>query len=117
MANMDDETRDEIIGSINETREDMTKSNNIDRFKGWTRTILYNFIDTDDFFSFEVVDGAPGPIVEGEIESPDIRIRMSSETMLKLIRGQLNGMVAFTTGKVKVKASMSDFSKLQKLFS
>ncbi|MFX1538368.1 MAG: SCP2 sterol-binding domain-containing protein [Promethearchaeota archaeon] len=116
MTPMDESTREEILKSIEETRMSLLEEENVELFKGWSRTVLYHFSDTNDFFSFEVIDGKPEPIKEGEIEDPDVRFRMTTETMIKLIRGELKGMIAFMTGKVKVKASMSDFSKLQKLF-
>ncbi|MBD3192385.1 MAG: hypothetical protein GF308_17230 [Candidatus Heimdallarchaeota archaeon] len=117
MVNMDQSTYNEILESINESREDMLKPENADTFGGWSRSILYHFTDTDDFLHFKVNDGKPGPVEEGEIEDPDIRIKMATDTMIKLIRGKIKGMVAFMSGKVKVKASMSDFSRLQKLFT
>jgi putative sterol carrier protein len=117
LSDENDFKRKKILESIEETREVMLSEENKDRFKGWTRTILYHFTDTDDFFNLEVIDGKPSSIKIGEIEDPDIKFSMTADTMIKLVDRKLKGMVAFTTGKVKVKASMKDFSKLQKLFS
>ena len=115
MQSMDPDTRQRILSRIENARTNISKKEK--EFKNWTKAILYHYTDTNDFFSFKVVNGKPGPVCSEEIDKPDIRIRMAADTMIQLMEGKLSGMVAFTTGKVKVKASMSDFAKLKILFS
>jgi putative sterol carrier protein len=80
---------------------------------GWNRKILYHFSDTDEYWAMLVVDGRPEQPALGEIEDADIRITVSTETFVGLMNGTINGLKAVTTGKVKVKAAMSDMRKMQ----
>lgn len=108
-------TSKEIIEALEAARGKLLTEDAKEEFKGWTRTIQYHFKDTDEYWHFEVIDGVPGELVNEEADDAEVRFKMTEDTLLKLIDGSLNGMVAFTTGKVRVKASMKDISKLQKL--
>ncbi|HUT82255.1 MAG TPA: SCP2 sterol-binding domain-containing protein [Candidatus Bathyarchaeia archaeon] len=108
-------TRKEVIEALESAREKLLAEDAKKEFQGWTRTIQYHFKDTDEFWHFDVIEGIPGNLVNKESEDADVKFNMSEDTLLGLIDGKINGMVAFTTGKVKVKASLKDISKLQKL--
>ena len=108
-------TRPEIIEALNAARNKLLTEDAKEEFNGWTRTIQYHFKDTDEFWYFEVIDGIPRELVNAEAEDAEVKFKMTEDTLLGLIDGSINGMLAFTTGKVKVKASMKDISKLQKL--
>ncbi|HUU78041.1 MAG TPA: SCP2 sterol-binding domain-containing protein [candidate division Zixibacteria bacterium] len=105
----------EVIEALEAARNKLLADDAIEEFKGWTRTIQYHFKDSDEFWHFEVVDGIPRELVNAEAEDAEVKFKMTEDTLLGLISGKINGMIAFTTGKVKVKASMKDISKLQKL--
>jgi putative sterol carrier protein len=84
-------------------------------FKGWTRTMQYVFPDLDLQMIVEVKDGVPGQPAEGRAAAAQVVYEMSSDTFLAIARKELGGMKAFTQKLVKVKASMPDLLKLQKL--
>jgi putative sterol carrier protein len=84
-------------------------------FKGWTKTMQYYFTDIDEFWYIRVVDGKPGEPNQGKVEKPEVLYEMSSETFASIARREITGMKAYMQGKVKVKASMGDLMKLQKL--
>jgi len=108
-------TRQEVIDALNAAREKLLTEEAKKEFKGWTRTIQYYFPDSDEYWHFEVIDGIPGELINAEADDADIRFTMKEKILLGLIDGSVNGMLAFTTGKIKVKASLKDISKLQKL--
>ncbi len=108
-------TRKEVIDALEAAREKLLTEEAKKEFQGWTRIIQYHFKDTDEFWHFEVIDGTPRELVNAESEDAEVKFTMTEDTLLGLISGKINGMVAFTTGKVKVKASLKDISKLQKL--
>ncbi len=108
-------TREEVVDALEAARKKLLDENAKKEFKGWTRTIQYHFKDTDEFWHFDVIDGIPGQLVNEESDDAEVKFNMTEDTLLGLIDGKIKGMVAFTTGKVKVKASMKDISKLQKL--
>jgi putative sterol carrier protein len=43
---------------------------------------------------------------EGAAEAPDVTILISDDNLVKLMRGELNPMSAFMTGKLKVKGDL-----------
>jgi hypothetical protein len=86
-------------------------------FKGWNRTIQYVFPDIGLAVTIPVRDGVPADPVEGKAEAPEVVYEMSSDTFLAITRREITGMKAFTQKLVKVKASMPDLLKLQKLDS
>jgi putative sterol carrier protein len=86
-------------------------------FKGWNRTLQYNFPDIGLSVIMPVVDGVAGEPSEGKAEEPQVIYEMSSDTFLAIHRKEITGMQAFMKKLVKVKASMPDLLKLQKLDS
>lgn len=86
-------------------------------FKGWNRTMQYVFPDLDLAVTIPVRDGVPGEPVEGRVTAPEVVYEMSSDTFLAIAHKEITGMKAFTQKLVKVKASMPDLLKLQRLDS
>ncbi len=77
-------------------------------------------------FSFKILGDAGGDwnvtlenagvqIKKGEVENSQFTITMKDEDFVKLMNGELNGQVAFMSGKLKFKGSMSTAMKLQGL--
>jgi hypothetical protein len=84
-------------------------------FKGWNRLMRYDFPDIGLSMSITVQDGVPGDPVEDGDGSAQVVYEMSSDTFLAIARHELTGMQAYARRVVKVKASMPDLLKLQKL--
>lgn len=108
-------TREEVIAALDEARKKLLTEDAKKEFKGWDRTIQYYFTDSDEYWHFKVEDGIPNELVNAEAEDADIQFKMTEDTLIGLIDGRINGMRAFTRGEIKVKASLKDISKLQKL--
>ena len=83
--------------------------------KGWNKRILYYFTDVNEYWLVKVVVGKPEPPAQqpGNLDEVDVRLTMSTDTFAGVVNGEIPGLQAFTTGKVRVKASLSDLSKLQ----
>lgn len=84
-------------------------------FKGWSRVMRYVFPDLGLTATIEVNDGVPAEPAEGAAADAQVAYEMSSDTFLAIARRELTGMQAYTRKLVKVKASMGDLLKLQKL--
>ena len=84
-------------------------------FKGWNRLMRYDFPDIGLSMIIPVQDGVPGEPVEDKDGSAQVVYEMSSDTFLAIARHELTGMQAYARRLVKVKASMPDLLKLQKL--
>ena len=55
-------------------------------------------------------------VSEGAAEKASIELTMSGPDFLALLAGQLNGQMAFLTGKLKIKGDMTLAMKLQSVF-
>jgi len=87
-------------------------------YKGWSGKVMqYHFTDTGRPYHIRFQDGLPQPAVLGKPEKADVFYEMSSATFLAMSRKELSGLKAYAQGKVKVRASMPDLLKLQKLDS
>jgi len=105
--------RKEFLAALETARSRMIGEDGKPVLTGWNRQVLYYFSDIDEYWYMQVVDGYPQSPVQEEIEDADVKIKMTSEIFVGLMNGTVNGMRAFTSGKVKVKASMADVRKLQ----
>lgn len=65
-------------------------------------TIQYDLSES----MYQVLDNGTLTAYEGRAESPDLIITMSDEDMVELFRGNLNGMTAFMTGRIKIEGDM-----------
>jgi hypothetical protein len=90
-------------------------------FKGWNRLMRYDFPDLGLSATIDVIDGVPAEPVErraepsGASDPAQVVYEMSSDTFLAIARKELTGMQAYSRKLVKVRASMGDLLKLQKL--
>ena len=105
--------RKALLEALERGRRKLFKENGDPHFPGWSREIAYCFSDIDECWVIHVQDGVPGPLTAKEPDSPDIRFTMTTDTMVGLMNGTINGMRAFTSGQVKVRASMADIRQLQ----
>jgi alkylation response protein AidB-like acyl-CoA dehydrogenase/putative sterol carrier protein len=65
-----------------------------------------------------LIDGkGAANVVSGDNTDADCTVTVTEETLLALMKGELNPMGAFMGGKIKVKGDMSVAMKLQSLFS
>ncbi len=82
---------------------------------GWNKTMQYAFSDSGECFHIVFQDGRPGPVERAKAENPEIEYRMDTDTFAAILSKEMGSMQAFTRGLVKIKASMPDMMKLQKL--
>jgi putative sterol carrier protein len=90
-----------------ETRVDPAKA------AGMTATYLFE-IDGAGNWTVDVDDGKVS--VSENSGDADCTISASSETFMKIARGEQNPTAAYMSGKLKVKGDMGQAMKLQKLF-
>ncbi len=109
--------RETVMETLKIQRTRFTHEKIAPSFKGWSRTMQYLFPDIKLSVILPVVDGVPGELREGNAENPQVVYEMSSDTFMSIHRREITGMQAFMRKLVKVKASMPDLLKLQKLDS
>jgi len=112
-AETSDKTK--VLEVLEETKAKFTREDNLNTFKGWNKTILYYFTDLDEYWSFNVINGVPDILKEGKIKDPDISYTVSGTVFIGMMRGEIDAFKAFRKKWVKIKASVKDMIKLQKL--
>jgi len=86
-----------------------------EKMKGFTKTLQFNFSDTGKTFVMTITDGKSATLKEEKLEKPDIQVTWSSDTFVGIQEKKVNATTAFMSGKLKVKGSMDDLMKLQKV--
>jgi len=84
-------------------------------FHDFTKTMQFNFPDLNTSFLFRIENGVLKEFTESSVEKPDISVTSNSDTLLAIMNKKMGAMSAYTTGKLKVRGSMKDLLKLQKL--
>ncbi|MBW2179490.1 MAG: SCP2 sterol-binding domain-containing protein [Deltaproteobacteria bacterium] len=56
-------------------------------------------------------------VAEGQADNPTTTLKISDEDYVKMITGELDGMAAFTSGKLKVEGDMMKSQLLGKIFA
>jgi hypothetical protein len=106
---------EEIIKEINIIKARITDEKVAKHFKTWNKTMQYYFPDVDKYFHLKLVNGVPGEVIKGKAEKPEISYEMSTEDFFALNRGEISGLKLYNQKRLKIKASMPDIIKLQKL--
>lgn len=87
----------------------------IKSLEGFTKTILFEFNDLGTSYVLRIENGQLKGLAEESVESPDVKIIMSSDTFLNILNKKTNPIKEYTLGKIKTKGSMTDLLKLRKL--
>lgn len=56
-------------------------------------------------------------VVESKVDNPDITIGMTADDFVKMIDGELQPVVAFMQGRIKLQGDMNLAMKLQEVFT
>ncbi len=88
---------------------------NADASKGMTEVFQFNIADEGEYY-IEINDGTCN-IGTGEHDDPSVTLKMNKDTLKGLLAGEVNGMTAFMTGKVKAEGNMMLATKLNSLFA
>jgi hypothetical protein len=107
--------REQVLETLRAQNARFTHPKVAASFKGWNRQMRYDFPDLGLSVRITVRDGVPADPVEDGDGSAQVVYEMSGDTFLAIARRELTGMQAYTRRLVKVKASMPDLLKLQKL--
>ena len=78
--------------------------------------LVFQFnIEDADTYHLIVKDGTC-EVVQGEAADPNVTLIMNSETLQGIVSGDLDGMMAFMSGQLKVEGDMMLATKLGELF-
>lgn len=80
-----------------------------EKLRGKTRTLqLFIRDDPAENHWFHIADGKLDQVRKGTHEKPDASITVTKGDLLAILNGEMKAMQAYVTGKVKVKASLTD---------
>ncbi|NHK29828.1 MAG: SCP2 sterol-binding domain-containing protein [Asgard group archaeon] len=108
-------TDEEIVNEINKIKARITDEKVAKHFKNWNKTMQYYFPDVDVYYHVKLINGQPGDVIKGKVEKPEISYEMSTADFFALNRGEISGLKLYNQKRLKIKASMPDILKLQKL--
>jgi putative sterol carrier protein len=107
--------KEEVLVALNGVKGKLESPALQPSFQDFTKTMQFNFPDLNTSFLFRIENGALKELSESSVEKPDISVTSSSDTLLAIMNRKMGAMSAYTTGKLKVRGSMKDLLKLQKL--
>lgn len=108
-------TETDAKNAINKMLENFNTEKSKKVFRKWTKTMAFEFTDLGKTYYSNIEQGSPSEVIEGEPEKANIKITTDSNTWKGIMDGEISGMKAYTSKKLKVKGSMPDLLKLQKL--
>jgi putative sterol carrier protein len=107
--------RETLLQILEEQRAKFTDPKVAGSFSKWNKSMQYHFTDLDEYYVIRFMDGQPQPPAKDRVEKPDIQYEMDTETFLAITRKEITGLKAYQQKKVRLKASMPDMMKLQKI--
>ena len=95
--------------------EELQKGFNPDAAKDMNEVFQFEVKDDGEYF-IEIKDGTC-TVGTGEHDDPSVTLIMNKATLKGVLSGEVNGMTAFMTGKMKAQGNMMLATKLNSLFS
>ena len=83
-------------------------------FKGFNKTLQFEFPDTQQAFLLTMTDGT-ATLEEKAIEHPDMKTIANTDVLAGIMDKKINPMTAFMTRKIKAQGDQGDLMRLQKL--
>ena len=108
--------REEVEKAVELIKQKFASEDVKKALKNFTRTLQMEFTDLGLSYVFYIENGELIEVKEGKIEKPDILVKGKAEDLVKVIRGEMSGVKAYSLGKMKVKGKMSDLLKLRRIF-
>jgi putative sterol carrier protein len=90
---------------------------NADKAAGVDMILVFSLSgDNGGNWTINIADGAVD-VTEGVADNPNATINMDGDDYVKMMSGELNPMMAFMSGKVKVDGDLNSVMKMQSIFS
>ena len=102
------------MSSVAKVIETMQARFNANAAAGLDLVFQFNIKDAENYY-LSIKDGACS-LTEGNAPSPNISLIMDSATLKGVLKGEISGMEAFMTGKLRTEGDMMLALKLGELF-
>lgn len=83
--------------------------------KGFTRSLLFQFKDTQENWVIRAVDGCSASVTQEIPEKPNVTIITTTDILAGIMDRKINGTTAYMQRKIQTKGAMEDLMKLEKL--
>ena len=107
--------KEKLLQALDEQRQRFADPRLAGDFSRWNKTMQYHFTDRNEHYLIRFVEGQAQPPTQEQLPKPDIRYEMDSDTFLAITNKEITGLKAYQQKRVKLKASMPDMLKLQKI--
>ena len=104
------------INTCKELLENMPAAFRPDKAGSLNATFQFEMGEPENFTGHIAVADGAATYNEGPADSPDVTIQSPSDVWLKISKGELNGPMAFMSGKFKAKGDISLLMRLNDLF-
>jgi putative sterol carrier protein len=104
------------MGSIRETFQNMPAAFQKDAAKGFSGVYQFELSGEGGGTWHAAITNGELQVAEGAHAAPDVVISAKAEHYLAIAEGRMNQMLAFATGKLKVRGDLGKAMKLQSLF-
>jgi putative sterol carrier protein len=105
-----------LFNSVKEIFAGMPSAFNRDAAAGLNAVIQYNIEGADGGDWYVVIKDQTCTVSEGLHASPSVSLRMADKDWIAMCNGQLNGVTAFMTGKLKATGDIMLAQRLTTLF-
>ncbi|MGQ7263203.1 SCP2 sterol-binding domain-containing protein [Vreelandella sp. V005] len=98
----------------NNTLEKLKARFNPEAAEGMNEVFQFHFSDAGNYY-LHIQDGTLD-VQEGEHDDPSVSLSLTTDTLKGIMSGEINGMTAFMTGKLKATGNVMLATKLTSLF-
>lgn len=102
------------MSSVAKVIETMQARFNANAAAGLDLVFQFNIADAENYY-LSIKDGTCS-LTEGNAEAPNVSLIMDSATLKGVLKGEISGMEAFMTGKLRTEGDMMLALKLGDLF-
>ena len=100
---------------IRKLRERFNNPATISSLNGLTKTLQVSLTDLNEDYAFTIKDGLLAEVDRMSLSAPDISVTIASSLMEGILNGTSNGILAYFTGRLKMKGTRDDLLRIQKL--
>ncbi len=85
------------------------------QLQDYSKIIKFTFTDLQDPYIVSIKQGNITYLSDNDIKTPDIAITTDSTIFLDMLHKKTSPIIAYSTGKLKIKGKLTDLIRLQKL--
>ncbi|MFZ3070046.1 MAG: SCP2 sterol-binding domain-containing protein [Anaerolineaceae bacterium] len=102
---------------VSSFKASMPNSFSLEKARGMKANVQFSFSGEDGGEWIAKINDGQIAITEGKIEEPDLIIKVDIKIAELILTGELDGMQAFTTGKIQLEGDLDLAMKLMDLFN